>query len=342
MVAGGGPVLEQRLQAAVLDAAVLPVPPAPAPAPPAPLQDVRGSADSSLSLATGIGPAPTAAQGPPAGPPLFPGGTWSPLPPGAQPAAPLAAHPSSPPAAELRSPPVSAAPPGPPPVEEGSPGQWSPGASGVPERPTSVRFRPAQDPAGAGASLVKRSASWRGQDSAAAVRFREGLAAPRDSALDGLGQAGPGRGGPSLRDSQRNMLDSVASPQRGLAASHDPSAWQVSAARAPPACGMRPVLSAGPASRAPCRGPSVSEAGRPLWCVQMSSLAVVQDADGTTEGGLGDDDDEGAAQQEDGEQQDDGEAKTPCSPAAATRVWQCAESVCGLARLAAAAAAPPC
>ncbi|GAQ92314.1 hypothetical protein KFL_009770010, partial [Klebsormidium nitens] len=34
--------------------------------------------------------------------------------------------------------------------------------------------------------------------------------------------------GPSLRDSQRNLLDSMASPQRGLAASHDPSTWQMS------------------------------------------------------------------------------------------------------------------
>lgn len=316
VVAGGGPVLEQRLATAVHEAAVLPALAAPSAGAAPPPQDVRGSADSSLSLATGIGPAPAPSHSPTAAPPLFPGGTWSPLPPGASPPPDAASQPPSPSSAALRVPPLSVAKPAWPPGDEAPPGQWSPGASGVPERPTSVRFRPPQDAAGrepatgagphvsAGGSLVKRSASWRGQDSTASVRFREGAAPSRDGSPEGAMAAGPARmaGGGSLRDSQRNLLDSVASPGRGLAASQDPSTWQVRPCHAPTAARARTCRLL--ARRIfPCVIAGMAEAlrrGRMCCVLQMSSLAEVQDADSV-----------GEPQQDD---LDDGERPTRCRP----------------------------
>jgi hypothetical protein len=260
----GGPVLEQRLADVAAEAAPLPSLQGSLPPPPPP-QDVRGSADSALSLAVGMGPAPPSQQAPTSGPALFPGGHWTPLPPGTatpqetREPPPLGSTPAAP------KPTVTIAEAVRPPGDDGAAAHWPFGSgSGVPERPMSVRFRRAPDgaaassggpgPAGGaswqehagaavqagagGGSLARRSPPWRPQDSTVLVRFKEENAAGGSDSLvrEGAGQSGPGRGAAwagsplNLRDSQRNLLDSVASLGRGLGASQNPSMGQVSRA----------------------------------------------------------------------------------------------------------------
>jgi hypothetical protein len=264
VVSVGGPVLEQRLADVAAEAGPLPSLQGSLRAPQTP-QDVRGSADSALSLAVGMGPAPPSQQGPTSGPPLFPWGHWTPLPPGT----------ATPPETRER-PPLGSTPAAPKPTvtiaeavrpagDDGAGAHWPFGSGSiVPERPMSVRVRRApevaapssggpgpadgaswQEHAGAavqpgpgGGSLARRSPPWRPQDSAVAVRFKEEKAPGGSDSLvrEGAGQSGPGRGAAwagsplDLRDSQRNLLDSVASLGRGLGASQNPSMGQVSRA----------------------------------------------------------------------------------------------------------------